>query len=103
VAKAKFNITPQRVAEACNIIEYINLTLKDRGTVMSIAPRFVVDENGEYSMTIKHDEDGDIESMEGYAVALVAMAQTTPKRLEKLINEFCEAARAIVNPPKGEG
>ena len=103
MAKVKFKITPQRVAEACGVVEYINLTLKDKGTVISVAPRFVVDDKGEYSMTVKYDDDGDIEAFEGHIETLMAMSQVTPKRLEKLIDEFSEAARGVVNPPTGEG
>jgi hypothetical protein len=103
VTKVNFKITPERVAEACNIIEYINLTLKDKGTVMMVAPRFVLKNDGEYSMSVKYNEDGDIDAFEGYADTLMLMSSITPKRLEKLIDEFSEAARAIVNPPKGTG
>jgi hypothetical protein len=103
VSKVNFKITPERVAEACNIIEYINLTLKDKGTVISVAPRFVVKDDGEYSMTVKYDKDGGIEAFESYASTLMLMSSVTPKRLEKLIDEFSEAARAIINPPKGTG
>jgi hypothetical protein len=31
------------------------------------------------------------------------MALVPPKRLEKLVDELCEAAKNVVNPQKGEG
>jgi hypothetical protein len=103
VSKVNFKITPARIAEACNIVEYINLTLKDMRTVMIVSPRFVVKEGNEYYMTVKYDDDGDIVSYDGYADALRAMSQVTPKRLEKLAIEFGEAAENVVNPPNGTG
>ena len=99
----KFKITPERVAAACGYIEWLNLTAKDRPTVLRVAPRFAVNKDGEYEMQIEYDEDGDLKQMIGYEDTLVAMAQVTPQRLEKLIDEFCEAARNVVNPQKGEG
>jgi hypothetical protein len=103
VSKVNFKITPERVAEVCNIVEYINLTVGDKRTVFIVAPRFVLAENGEYSMQVKHDEDGDIESFTNNTETLILMSSITPKRLEKLIPEFREAAKGIVNPPNGTG
>jgi hypothetical protein len=99
----KFKITPDRVAVACGYIEWMNLTMKDRNTVLRVAPRFAVNKDGEYEMQIEYDEDGDLKQFTGYEDTLLAMAQVTPKRLEKLIDEFSEAARNVVNPQKGEG
>jgi hypothetical protein len=103
VAKVNFKITPERVAEACSIVEYINLSMGDKRTVFIVAPRFVLAENGEYSMTIHTDEDGEIEKFDNHTETLLMMSSTTPKRLEKLIPEFREAAKGIVNPPNGTG
>jgi hypothetical protein len=99
----KFKITPGRVGEACGYIEYINLTLKDKATVFRVAPRFAVEPDGEYSMKIEYDEDGNISRFVGYEDALMSMALVPPKRLEKLVDELCEAAKNVVNPQKGEG
>lgn len=99
----KFKVTPERVAEACGYVEYLNLLTKDRQTVFRIAPRFAIDKNGEYSMQVEYDEDGNISKLIGYTDTLAAMAQVTPKRLEKLIDELCEAAQNVVNPQNGAG
>ncbi len=99
----KFLITPDRFAEACNVIEYLNASAKIRDTIIRIAPRFVVDTNGDYIVKVTLDDDGDIERYDGLEEAFGKMAAITPKRLEKLVDEFSEAARAIVNPPKGTG
>lgn len=99
----KFKITPDRFAEACNVIEYLTVSAGDRDVAMRIAPRFIVDEAGEYVVKVKLDADGDIESMENLGDALLTMTGVTPKRLEKLCNEFTEAAKAIVNPPNAGG
>lgn len=95
----KFKVTPDRFAEACNVIEYLNASAKARDTIIRIAPRFIVDEQGEYIVKVKLDGDGDIESFDGLDDAFAKMAAITPRRLEKLVSEFSEAARAIVNPP----
>ena len=99
----KFKITPSRFAEACNVIEYLNASTKVKDTIIRIAPRFIVGEDGNYLVTVNIDEDGDITSYEGLDAAVMKMVAITPKRLEKLIDEFCEAARSIVNPPNGGG
>jgi hypothetical protein len=99
----KFKVTPARFAEACNVIEYQNASAKSRETIIRIAPRFVVDKDGEYIVKVTLDEDGDIEKFDGLDEAFMKMAAITPKRLEKLVDEFCEAAKGIVNPPSGTG
>lgn len=98
----KFKVTPDRFAEACNVIEYLNASAKNKDTIIRIAPRFIV-EKDEYIVKVTHDEDGDIENYEGLDEALLKMLAITPKRLEKLIDEFSEAAKGIVNPPSGTG
>ena len=94
----KFKITPERFAEACNIIEYLNTQNRIQETIIRIAPRFVLGVDGEYIVKVNYDEDGDIESLDNLQAAYAIMASINPKRLEKLIDEFAEAARAIVNP-----
>jgi hypothetical protein len=99
----KFKITPSRFAEACNIIEYMNVQAGILETIVRIAPRFILDEAGEYLVKVNLDADGDIESLENIPQALAIMAGASPKRLEKLRMEFMEAAKAIVGPPSGGG
>jgi hypothetical protein len=99
----KFKITPDRFAEACNVIEYLNASARVRDTIVRIAPRFIVDDAGEYIVKVNLDEEGDIASFEGYEPAFLKMAAITPRRLEKLVGEFSEAARAIISPPKEGG
>jgi hypothetical protein len=99
----KFRVTPDRFAEACNIIEYLNASAKLKETAVRILPRFVVDEQDEYIVKVTLDGDGDIEKFEGLDEAFAKMAAITPKRLEKLIDQLCEAAKGIVNPPNGTG
>lgn len=99
----KFKITPERFAEACNIIEYLNAQNKVKETIIRICPRFVVGEDGEYIVTANLDSDGDIESFDNLPAAFEKMAAITPKRLEKLVDEFAEAAQGIVNPTSAGG
>lgn len=99
----KFKVTPERFAEACSILDYIGATAKNHGVIIRIAPRFILDEKDEYIVKVICDEDGDIASLENNEIALLLMTKVTPKRLEKLVNEFCEAAKAIVNPTNGGG
>lgn len=98
----KFKVTPERFAEACNVIEYLNASAKVRDTIIRIAPRFIVNAEGEYLVKVNLDDDGDISSYDGIEAAFMQMTAITPKRLEKLVDEFSEAARAIVNPPNGK-
>lgn len=96
----KFKITPERFAEATNILEYLTLIGKgNHDLAYRIIPRFLLDENGEYMVSVKLDEDGDIQSFERYNEAMLKMTSVNPKRLEKLASELVEAANAIVNPP----
>jgi hypothetical protein len=95
----KFKVTPDRFAEACNVIEYINASAKNKDTGVRILPRFIVDAEDNYIVKVRLDPDGDIEGFDGLDDAFMKMAAITPKRLEKLVDELCEAARAIVNPP----
>lgn len=99
----KFKITPERFATVCNIIEYLNAQNREQNTIIRIAPRFVVGEDGEYIVTANLDDDGDIASYDNLPAAFEKMAGITPKRLEKLIVEFAEAANAIVNPQSERG
>lgn len=99
----KFKITPARISEACNILEYLNLTSNkpDKETIIRISPRFILDKEDKYIVEIGVDEDGDIKEFKNITAALLVMTGVTPKRLEKLIDEFTEAAKAIVNPQNG--
>jgi hypothetical protein len=99
----KFLVTPERFAEACNVIEYLNASAKIKETAVRILPRFVVDEQDEYIVKVTLDADGDIAQFDGLDAAFLKMASITPKRLEKLIDQLCEAAKGIVNPPSGTG
>lgn len=99
----KFLITPARFAEACGIIEYLNASAGDRETVFFIAPRFVLNEAGEYVVKVTYDDDGDIKEFTNLKEAQKRMALIPPQRLEKLVKEFREAAKSIVNPPNGTG
>lgn len=99
----KFNITSERFAEACSILDYLGVTNGSKDAIVRIAHRFVTGKDGEFIVKVVYDEDGDIERFENTEIALLLLKQVTPKRLERLINEFSEAARQIVDPPKGGG
>lgn len=99
----KFKITPERFAEAASIIDYLNASAKNYEAIIRLAPRFVLGDDGEYIVKVVLDEDGDITGFDNFAEALQKMAGVTPKRLEKLIDEFAAAAKNIVNPTNGAG
>lgn len=99
----KFKITPERFAEVCTVLEYMNVLSKNRAVIMNVAPRFVIDDNEQYIMRANLDGDGDITGYENREQAVTKMVAITPKRLEKLYDEFCEAAKGIVNPTSGAG
>jgi len=94
----KFKITPGRIAEACNITEYLLISNGHRETVIRVLPRFVLDEEEKYIVEVKVDSDGDVTSYEGLTKAFGRMSSVTPKRLDKLAEEFAEAVKDIVNP-----
>ena len=96
----KFKITPERFSEACSILQYLGVMNGNAGVVVAIAPRFIVDEQDNYIVKVTLDEEGDIENLENMDQALTSLALVTPKRLEKLIDEFAEAANSIVNPTR---
>ena len=99
----KFKISGARIAEACSVAEYLVLASGNKELVIRIAPRFVVDEAGEYVVKVNIDEDGDITSFDQMDKAFTLMSKVTPKRLEKLTGEFAEAVKQIVNPQSGAG
>jgi len=97
----KFSITSDRFAEACNILEYVSVQNGNKNIALSVIHRFLVDKDGEYVVKIILDEEGDIQKLENDTDARIMMTAITPQRSEKLINQLVEAAKAIVNPPKG--
>lgn len=98
----KFKITGERFAESCNITEYLLVQNGNKDIIIRIAPRFILDGDGKYIVKVNTDSDGDIETYEGLDKALIKLSAVTPKRLDKLVGEFQEAARNIVNPPSAE-
>ncbi len=97
----RFKITADRFAEATTVLEYLAVCNASLETIMRVAPRFVVDEHDQYIVSVVLDEDGDIKSFKDVSVAMLVMSKITPKRFkEKLAQQFTEAAKAIVDPPK---
>lgn len=94
----KFNITPGRIAESCNITEYLLISNGHKETIIRVLPRFVLGDDGKYIVEVKVDDEGDIISHEGLNKAFVRMSAVTPKRLDKLTAEFDKAVKEIVNP-----
>ena len=94
----KFKITAERFSEACGIFEYLAVLNGSKGTIIQISPRFIVDSEGKYIMDVVLDEEGDIKEFTNIEQAAKQLEGVTPKRLEKLIVEFTEAAKGIVNP-----
>lgn len=72
-------------------------------TCVSILPRFLLNDSGEYVISIKYDEDGDVEVFENKQDAVISTSILNTKRFEKLKIELMEAAKAIVNPPNAGG
>jgi len=99
----KFKITHARIAEACSIWEYLSLINRSLDTAVRVAPRFILGDDGEYLVTPKLDEDGDIVSFEGMEAALTRMMTISARRSQKLVDDFAEAARTVVDPPKPTG
>ena len=87
----KFRITPERFAEACNTLEYINVTNGNREVAIRTVPKFLLDDDGEYTVKVSLDDDGDITGFENLEKALFRMTAVTPKRLEKLTHEIGRA------------
>lgn len=99
----KFKVTPERFTEVASILEYIAITQVNRDVALKLLPRFLLNDEGEYMVTVTLDDDGDITNMENINEAFMKMSAITPKRLEKLAQELAEAAKAIVNPPNAGG
>jgi hypothetical protein len=97
MAKTKFEITPERFAEACSALEYLLISNGDKKTAMRIVARFAM-ENGKYIMQVKQDDDGDIAGFENEKEALSKLGKVKTQRLESLANEVMEAANALVSP-----
>lgn len=99
----RFKITPERMEEALSILDLIGVTSKNPGTIVRVAPRFVLGDDGEYLVKVITDTDGDITGYENYIPAFEQVSRIPSKRLKKLVDEFAEAAQNIVNPPNGGG
>lgn len=78
------------------------LSAGSKDAAIRVAPRFVVDDAGEYIVKVQIDDDGDISSFDELQAAFLKMASVTPKRMEKLAAELTEAVKGIVNPPSAE-
>lgn len=99
----KLKITPERIEESLSILELIGVVGKNYATIVRVAPRFVLGEDGNYIVKVLHDDDGDITGYEGFAEALGRISQIPAKRMKKIAEEFAEAAANIVNPTNGGG
>lgn len=99
----KFRITPERVAEAASVIDYIGSLQGNIGSQMRLLPKLVIDKDGQYIVEIVHDEDGDILEFKNLDAANLLMDKITPARFEKLRGELQEALRNMVNPTNGGG
>lgn len=96
----KFKITHARIAEACSIWEYLSLLNRNLETVVRVAPRFIVGDDGEYLVTPTLDDDGDIVSFEGLEAATLRMMNISANRTKRLVDDFGEAAKTIVDPQR---
>jgi len=68
---------------------------------MSVIPKMLVNEQDEYVVKVISNEDGDPVSFENLTEANAQMEKIGLKRFDKLRKEITEAAKNIVNPPKG--
>ena len=99
----RFKITSDRMLDALNIWDYIGLISGNLESCIRVAPRFLVDEKGEYVVAVELDEEGDIKSEKNLGKALAECGRITPRRMEKLAKEMEAAAQNIVNPQNGRG
>lgn len=97
----KFVISPARFIEACTVMEYVNILLGNMGGQMTALPKFLVDENNKYVVEVVHNEDGDPVEFKNLDLTNDYMNKIGINRFEKLRKELTEAAKNIVNPPKG--
>lgn len=95
-------ITADRCAEVCNILEYRLGLIGNFDTITRILPRFAVDDNGEYIVSVTLNDDGEVEEYHNITEGLVRVSGITPNSLRKLIPEFVEAFKNIVNPQNGK-
>jgi hypothetical protein len=98
----RFLISAERFAEACTVTEYIGVIIGNVGSQMAVLPKMLVDENGKYIVEIVHDAEGDILEARNMDVANKRLNSLSVTRFEKLRKQLTEAAKNIVNPPKGE-
>lgn len=99
----KFVISAERFTDACTVLEYAGVVVGNLGRQMQVLPKMLVDDQGNYIVEIVHDSDGDIAEMKNMDKANKIMEGISVKRFEKLCKELTEAAKNIVNPPKGGG
>lgn len=99
----KFKISAERFQEVCTVPEYIGVLMGGVGSQMAALPKMLLDDNGNYIVKVIVDEDGDIKEYQNLSDANKRMddANISITRLAKLGKELTEAARNIVNPPKG--
>jgi hypothetical protein len=91
----KFSITPERMSEACGIIETMNLVMRDMQTAIRVAPRFVI-EADQYAVVVERDADGDITKFVGYEDVFTGMASVSAGRMREISDELYRAAVAVL-------
>lgn len=84
-------------------MDFILMQAGNVETIVRVAPRFIINESGAYIVEVELDEDGDIKELRNITDAFVKFAAVTPKRLEKLVEQFMEASKTIVSPTNGAG
>ena len=94
----KLKITGTRIAEVCTIAEYLLLSSGNKAVVIRVAPRFVLNDEGEYIVKPIYTDDLDIDSFENHQEAFSKLLTISVKRMDKLAIEFQEAIKQIVNP-----
>lgn len=99
----KFKITPERLAIAATVPEYMGVVSGNVFYCMTLLPKLAVDKEGNYIVEITLDGDGDILDLKNLDVAKVLMNKITPKRMESLIPQLKEAVKNIVDPLSGRG
>jgi len=99
----KFVISSERFADVCTVTEYIGVLVGNLGAQMKVLPRMLVDSDGKYIVEVVLNEDGDPSEYKNLEKAEKIIDGIGLKRFEKLRSELTEAAKNIVNPPKGGG
>ena len=97
----RFKFTASRIEEAATIPEYIGCLSGNLGSVLKLLPKMLIDDNGEYIVTVEQDQDGVITGYQNLDLASARMMDISAGKLKSLAKDLVTALGGVINPTSG--